>query len=362
MEVFKFKLENRALLEQFISLTDEYFNDERHIKRFKESSYESLSETNQFFKNSKYSFFLIKDGDKPIARAMAFIDSRRAQENGTIVGNFGHFECCDNQATANKLLNASCDWLKKNGATHIHGPMDFNIYNNYRLMTEGFETSPFVGEPRNPRYYERLIKNEKFREDSYWRSWEINPSEVEKFNGFLGTIISKRKNTHEITMHPVDVDKVDEALDELYETALEIFKQNYGYAEVSKDEFVQIFAKIKAFLLPGSFQIAKDSTGKICGFVYGYVDMYKGFLQADGDLSKIQECLNYQTDRYIYHTFGVIKEMRFTDITARMSHAQTSTFKDIFPNSIAALTTSNKSIIDRIKNPNRRYVMYSKTL
>lgn len=357
MNIISFDL-NSEKLHAFISLQDKYFTDEQYIPAFKESLYAVLNNENPFFSNSTYKFFLLEENGIAVARAFAAIDKRRTNEDGQTVGNIGYFECPNDQNIANEILNTASTWLKENGATLIHGPMDLHIYNNYRFMTEGFNTTPFISEPRNPKYYPALLEGFGFSENSYWRSWQINQDELNKFHNFLDSVVTRRKNIHGIEMSPIDTDNIEESLAELYDTALDIFSQNYGYSEISKAEFVSIFSKLKDFLAPGSFQVARNSEGQIVGFVYGMLDLAEIFIKCNGDYSKIAENANIAPKRYIYHTFGVIKDLRFSDITARLSHAQTSNYKDAFPESIAALTTSQKSIIERIKKPNRYYKMY----
>ena len=357
MQIEMFDLDS-AYLHKFIALQDKYFTQENFIPSFKESLYATLNTSNPFFHNAKYSLILVLNDEMPIARALVTIDPRRVNEQSSVVGNIGYFECPNDKSISKLLMDTAIDWLKQNGATSVHGPMDLHIYNNYRFMTEGFDTSPFLAEPRNPSYYPSLFEDYGFEEDNYWRSWEIEEDELSKFYDFLNMIVTRRKNIHGIELSPIDIENIEDALSELYETALDIFSQNYSYSKISKEEFVAIFSKLKNFLAPNSFQIAKDSTGKIVGFMYGHIDFAEGFKKANGDYSKLIENMAYKPQRYIYHTFGVIKEMRFSDMTGRLTHSQIGEFKNIFPQSIAALTTSQKSIVERIKEPNRYYKMY----
>ena len=143
MEIISFDL-NSELLSDFIGLQDKYFSEELFVPTPKEHLLAVLNDMNPFFSLSKYKFFLIKEDNQFIARAMAAIDSRRVQKEDEIIGNIGYFECPNNQDIANKILECCSSWLKENGATHIHGPMDLHIYNNYRFMTEGFDKTPFA--------------------------------------------------------------------------------------------------------------------------------------------------------------------------------------------------------------------------
>lgn len=339
MEVIQFDIEDITLLDEFINIQDKYFTSETYIPTPKENLFAVLNKRNPFFNTAKSRFFILKQNEKFVARVLATIDSRRNDEEDATVGNLGYFESPDNMEIARPLLDSAVSWLKDSGAKSIQGPMDLHIYNNYRFMTEGFETSPFLSEPRNPRYYPTIFENYGFKELTYWRSWQIDKAELLKFHNFVASMLKRRKNIHGIEMSPIDIDNIEHALSELYETALDVFKQNFSYSEISREEFVAIFSKLKPFLAPKSFQIARNNRGEIVGFIYGLIDPFK-------------------PGRYIYHTFGVVKELRFSDITARLTIAQTENFADIYDESIAALTTSQKSIIERIKKPNRFYKMY----
>ncbi|MCB2409942.1 hypothetical protein, partial [Hymenobacter lucidus] len=77
-------------------------------------------------------------------------------------GGMGFFECIDDQAAADCLLNACRDWLAARGMEAMDGPINFGDRDQWwGLLTDNFGP-PVYGQSYNPPYYRRLLETYGF--------------------------------------------------------------------------------------------------------------------------------------------------------------------------------------------------------
>ncbi|AYA36355.1 hypothetical protein D3Y59_04340 [Hymenobacter oligotrophus] len=98
------------------------------------------------------------------------------------MGGMGFFECIDDQAAANVLLDACRDWLAARGIEGMDGPINFGDRDKWwGVLTQNFG-SPIYGASYNPAYYEPLLRTYGFqtfyKQVTYSRSvaGELHPS------------------------------------------------------------------------------------------------------------------------------------------------------------------------------------------
>jgi hypothetical protein len=72
---------------------------------------------------------------------------------GSSDGAFGAFECADDAAAVDALIDACRAWLDDRDATHITGPMTFTAGDDAGALVEGFEHRGGTGRPWHPPWY-----------------------------------------------------------------------------------------------------------------------------------------------------------------------------------------------------------------
>ncbi len=101
---------------------------------------------------------------KAIGRVAAFINPKTAWTEKQPTGGMGFFECIEDQAAADLLLNAACDWCKARGMQAIDGPINLGDRNMFwGLLIRNFTDAPIYGTNYNPPYYATLLSNFGFR-------------------------------------------------------------------------------------------------------------------------------------------------------------------------------------------------------
>ena len=100
-----------------------------------------------------------------VGRVAAFINPATARLDPTLaVGGMGFFECIDDQAAANQLLDAACAWLCGKGMEAVDGPINFGDRDKFwGVLIDGFEHEPNYGMFWHPPYYQRLLETYGFQ-------------------------------------------------------------------------------------------------------------------------------------------------------------------------------------------------------
>lgn len=107
---------------------------------------------------------LYDDAGTPIGRIAAFVNPKTAYTEKQPTGGMGFFECIDDQAAANLLLDTARDWLKELGMEAMDGPINFGDRNMFwGVLIKNFTDPPIYGTNYNPPYYPTLLENYGFQ-------------------------------------------------------------------------------------------------------------------------------------------------------------------------------------------------------
>ena len=315
---------------------------ENHSKEQEEIERNQLSPKNLFFEHAEgCAFIILKDG-KFKGRIFASLDHNLVQKQGEKVGHIGYV-CFSHGPEYRQLVIEAENWLKEKGATHVHGPMNLNIINGYRLQVSGFKTKPFPGEPRNPSQYKDLLKSLGYKVINTWNSWDL-PPEFIKLSTDYAKQICQNKSLEGIKIRPINVEKFEEELAAIYECALESFSLNYGISKISREEFVQSLLHLKPLMADEFFHILEEENGQISGFIMGYKD-------SPTDPSRI-----------IFHTIAIKQHWQKTHAPYLISIPMGDAVAQTGRPGIGALAKEGKSTYDRLGPPTRSYSMFSKNL
>lgn len=103
-------------------------------------------------------YFVAWRGDQPAGTIAVFVNHRHNDYHAENIAWFGFFECYDDQAVADALLNAALTWAREHGLSALRGPQSFTTHEECGLLVDGF-ARPVMLMPYNPPYYQALIEN-----------------------------------------------------------------------------------------------------------------------------------------------------------------------------------------------------------
>ena len=305
---------------------------------------QQLSPGNLFFTHGKARAFLLKD-DHGIAlgRILASTDQNLEQKTAKKVGHIGFFDCVDHHQAAQYLFDAAEHWLKNEGCDAAEGPLNLNIYTGYRVQISGFETMPFPGEPRNPAYYPALLEQSGYTTVATWNSWDVPVSFLEETVEHSRAALLER-GTEEVKHRRANTQEFEKELRFIHRCILDIFSQNYGYSEISEDEWVQTTIYRQPLMTDDLFRITLDDAGQPTGVVMGFPD----------DPQK--------PTRSIFHTFGTLSSQRKTSIPYLLINLLFEEGLRRGLPAVGALCTEGRTTFDRHGPPSRSYVVMHKPL
>lgn len=214
-----------------------------------------------------------------VARLAGFYDPAMNIE-GAAVAYFGFWETSNHSAPNTSLFQRFEAWAKAQGAEVVYGPINFNTYglNRIRLFSEeeeaeGGETASFIGEPYNPDYYSGLLDdlgyNIRYR---YFTRITNNPSQLAEV---VAPMLERGKQAlqGEFEFHRFNGDLWRQKLDQLYPITDRMFRNNFAYSPITKEQFVascgEPFAKK---LCPLSSVLVTDKRGDIAGYFLVFPD------------------------------------------------------------------------------------------
>lgn len=290
---------DQTLTDSFIGFEyDLYRGDAQWIPPIRKEIYSQFSPDFPFYQKpgNCHRHFLVTTEKKVAGRISAMANKDLKDKDGTPVGTIGFFECIDDYSVANDLFDAAIKWLSEEQGLHrIWGPMNFDIWHGYRLMTHGFDQKLFYGEPYNKDYYQDFFVRYGFVAKQYWDSVEIAGREkIEK-------MIARGAERYQLLIHRgyrfelFDMNKFEDELKKLHMVMTKSFCGFLGFTLISLTEFEQLFAKSRYAFHPRLFTFVYDEDNVLAGFGAAFLELSNAIRAMKGKDDFISKL------RFLYH-------------------------------------------------------------
>jgi GNAT superfamily N-acetyltransferase len=236
-----------------------------------------------FFQHGAAAQFIAVRGDETLGRILVSDDPLYNEQNNKNVGCFGMFECLDDRAAAQSLLDAASDWLRARGRTSIRGPIDYSINYPCGLLIDGFDTPPRFMMNHNRPYYVGLLESCGLQKaiDLYaW--WFTDPlnllsrwKEKAERLGRRGGITIRPFRTHDFV---AEVNRCQT----VYNLAM---KDLWGFVKLTDAEF-QFFAKKLKQMAMAEQVLLAEVAGEVVGFSITVPDVNEAIGPLNGRLMR----------------------------------------------------------------------------
>lgn len=199
-------------------------------------------------------FIAWRDG-KPVGRIAGIINKRYNDYHGDKTGFFGLFDFEDDFETAQTLLDAAVGWLELQGCDKYRGPVNTPMGDEIGLLTEGFDSPPFVLMPYNPpsyiAMYEKLgLKAVKNLGAYYISSSEQTPERI-------GRVVERIKKSTGISLRSLNMKTLKSELKIIQDLYNETLDRNYGFIPLSEDDLDLLASELKHIVNPELVMIAE---------------------------------------------------------------------------------------------------------
>ncbi len=251
-----------------------YANDPQWVPPLRSDVAKQFAPGNPFFEYGKLQQFiaLSQEGNSPqaVGRIVAAINHRLIDREGKNIGLFGFFECVQDFAIAQSLLETACEWLREQGMTQARGPIDLSTHNNCLFLVDGFDSPPMVMMPYNPSYYPEFMEQDGWHKakDAYAYDFPLDqplPAEFEK----AYRIACKSG----VTFRPFRTkgQAFEQDCISLYHLFTRAFVNNWSSTTRSEAEFLAEARALQNLVDPDVFPVA-EYDGEMVGFFMGLPD------------------------------------------------------------------------------------------
>ena len=205
---------------------------------------------NAFFEHGDMQLFLAEDASgAAVGRVAGIVNGMHLQTYEDATGFFGFFECVDDDAVAEALLDAATDWLRGQGLERVRGPANPSLNDTAGLLVDGFDREPAILMPYNPPYYEDLLARYGFERSMTMWAYYLHRKYCPLERLERGAELVKRR-TPGLSVRPIDLDRFEEEARTIREIYNDAWAENWGFVPVTEAEFLQLAEEMEQIVEP----------------------------------------------------------------------------------------------------------------
>ncbi|MEO6673554.1 MAG: hypothetical protein ABIN93_08990, partial [Ginsengibacter sp.] len=200
---------------------------------------------NKAFRFGEITRWILKDEEgKLIGRIAAFINKKYKNKADDVpVGGIGFFECINDQAAADMLLDVAKHWLLQKGMQAMDGPINFGERDRWwGMIVEGFQPPLYCMNYAQP-YYQFLFENYGFKEFYGQSCFGLDPRK-EVSEKILERHANVAKDSNYSTKH-IDKNKLEKFAIDFTTVYNKAWAGHGGLKELKKDQVIMMFKKMK---------------------------------------------------------------------------------------------------------------------
>lgn len=264
--------------------------------------------------------FVAEDDNGLVAHVLARVSTEHRQEDGAPLGMLGQFEALERPEAVRDLLQEACTWLKSQGCTAVAGPIDGDTWHKYRFNLGPFDAPPFLKEPYNPPYYPEHWEAFGFRTWQTYHSRRVPDIDAAR------TGMDKRWCSvleRGFRFDGIDVAQFEPYLERLYAMVQVIFRHNFLYNDISRDEFLELYDGAEMLVDPDLAFILVAPDGQDAGFSFTFPDVARAVASMRGKKSlwsKAKYLLHSRTDTGNVKTVGIMPDFQGQGLYTAMTY------------------------------------------
>jgi GNAT superfamily N-acetyltransferase len=234
-----------------------------------------------FYSNAEAEFFLAMRDGQTVGRVAAIINRNHNRFHGEQAGFFGFFETVNDEAVAGALLSQARQWVFGRGAQFLRGPVNPSTNYECGMLTEGFDSSPMIMMPYNPRYYPALMDRIGLRKAKDLYAYLSGTAVVETEK--IERVADRSLATGGIRIRPIDMKNFQAEVERVWEIYNSAWERNWGFVPMTREEFLLMGKEMKQILKPELVLIG-EKEGRMVGFALTLPDINQALKPAGGSL------------------------------------------------------------------------------
>lgn len=206
--------------------------------------------SNAFFEHGNMQLFLAEDASgAAVGRIAGIVNGMHLQKYEDATGFFGFFECVEDYAVAEALLDAAADWLREQGLQNMRGPASPSLNDTAGLLVDGFDREPALLMPYNPPYHEDFLERYGFERVMTMWAYYLHKKYVEYERLRRGVDLVKRR-TPGLSLRTLDMDRFEEEVHTVREIYNDAWANNWGFVPMTEGEVQQLADELKQIVDP----------------------------------------------------------------------------------------------------------------
>jgi hypothetical protein len=348
-------------LGRFLHLTEELQGGEPGwVPPLEASLRNELAGAAAFLSYGQQQLFLAERDGRPVGRVAALINPRLLDPSGAVQGQLGYFECVEDPQVAGALFEAGFEWLRARGARSVLGPINGGAHRSHRLMVRGFETSPFLFEPRNPRWYPALFEAHRFQPVHRWFTFELDRAGIRHLLEVMRKVGAPAEGYR---VELPDPRQPGPLLARLLPLLDGVWAGHAGYASIELPELAEVLGGLLSLMDPGHLGIVVDPDGADAGAGFFYPDWIDAVRALGGDVSGWGRWMSgTRPRRAVYHTMAVLPHVRRTGAAYKLTGTVGQQLEEHFDEVLIALVTESLKSAWQFAHPSREYALFGRAL
>ena len=274
-----------------------------------------FTDANPLFEHAEMQLWVATRDGQDVGRSAGIVDAAYNRTQHDCAAFFGFFESIDDAALGRRLFEAVFTWARQKGLKRVLGPMNPTTNDECGLLVDGFDASPALMMPYNPRYYLDLVAAQGFRKikDLLAYHLDLKDTPMER----LGKLAERvKRKWPELKFRPIRRKTLDADLAKIKRVYNSAWQENWGFVPMTDAEIDFMAGRLKPLLMVDISWLVETDTEPV-GFLLALPDYnvafkpMRGRLLTPGLFAALPYLLNWRRPplaRVI--TLGVIERYR----------------------------------------------------
>ena len=221
-----------------------------------------------FYKHSSAQLFLAYKDQKLVGRIAAIWNIPHNSLNNTSDGQFGFFDCINDQEVANTLFDTASSWIKEKGGSRVVGPINLSTNDTCGLLIDGFDLPPVAMMTYNYPYYADLIEQYGFEKQVDLRAYIVSTANANMRSVLLMDKLEERLKRSGIYLRQLDLKNFASEAEKIKKVYNRAWDKNLGFVPMTDEEFAWVAKDLKMIVDP-KYCLLAEKDGELIGFSIG---------------------------------------------------------------------------------------------
>jgi GNAT superfamily N-acetyltransferase len=224
---------------------------------------------NPFFEHAERELFLARSSGRVVGRIAAVHDRRHNETHGDRTGFFGFFECVDDPAVAEALLDAAAGWVRQRGRDLLRGPVNPSLNDEAGLLVSGFAAPSVLMMPHNPPYYAALVERAGFHKAKDLLAFQSTGTTLPERLMAATDIVPRR---YGVSCRHIEMRRFASEIEEIKRLFNAGWERNWGHVPLTEREIEHLAGQLKPLVVP-ELVVFAESEGRAIGFAVALPDL-----------------------------------------------------------------------------------------